>query len=64
MIGPMLEFMKTGQLVTFLAVKIPFIDEDLVWGFHLNLGLDPFHVKFITIDFRVFYFVGFITLRN
>lgn len=40
MVGPMIEFMKTGELVTFLAIKLPFIDEDVVWGFHLNLGLD------------------------
>lgn len=39
MIGPMLEFMKTGELVTFLAIKLPFIDESNVLGFHLNLAI-------------------------
>lgn len=37
MLGPMLEFAKTGHLVTFLAIKLPFIDEDSVWGFQFNL---------------------------
>lgn len=49
MIGPMLEFMKTGELVTFLAIKLPFIDESVVWGFHLNLALQSTITMFGTI---------------
>lgn len=49
MIGPMLEFMKTGHLITFLAIKLPFIDEDLVWGFHLNLALQSTITTFGTV---------------
>lgn len=49
MIGPMLEFMKTGHLITFLAIKLPFIDEDVVWGFHLNLMIQTTITTFGTI---------------
>ncbi|XP_055317947.1 uncharacterized protein LOC129576629 [Sitodiplosis mosellana] len=49
MIGSMLEFMKTGHLVSFLAIKLPFIDEDLVWGFHLNLMIQTTITTFGTI---------------
>lgn len=49
MIGPMLEFMKTGHLVTFLAIKLPFIDEDVLWGFHLNLMIQTTITTFGTI---------------
>lgn len=49
MVGPMLEFIKTGELVTFLAIKLPFIDESVVWGFHLNLALQSTITGFGTI---------------
>lgn len=49
MIGPMLEFMKTGHLITFLAIKLPFIDEDNVLGFHLNLMIQTTITTFGTI---------------
>lgn len=49
MIGPMIEFMKTGNLITFLAIKLPFINEDIVWGFHLNLALQTTITTFGTI---------------
>ncbi|XP_031626433.1 uncharacterized protein LOC116342813 [Contarinia nasturtii] len=49
MIGPMLEFMKTGHLITFLAIKLPFLDEDVVWAFHLNLMLQTTITTFGTI---------------
>lgn len=49
MIGPMLEFMKTGHLLTFLAIKLPFIDEDVLWGFHLNLMIQTTITTFGTI---------------
>lgn len=49
MIGPMLEFMKTGQLITFLALKLPFIDEDNTLGFHLNLTIQTTITTFGTI---------------
>lgn len=49
MTGSMIEFHKTGQLVSFLAIKLPFIDEDVVWGFHLNLMLQTTITAFGTV---------------
>lgn len=49
MIGSAIEFHKTGQLVSFLALKLPFIDEDVVWGFHLNLALQTTITAFGTV---------------
>lgn len=39
MIGSALEFHKTGHLVSFLAIKLPFVDEESVWGFNCNIIL-------------------------
>lgn len=49
MIGPAIEFIKTGDLITFLAIKLPFIDEESVWGFHLNLGIQTLIKLFGTV---------------
>lgn len=49
MIGPMIEYSKTGILVTFLALKLPYIDEDLVWGFHLNVAIQTTITTFGTV---------------
>lgn len=49
MIGPILEYSKTGILITFLALKLPFIDEDSVWGFHLNVAIQTTITAFGTI---------------
>lgn len=49
MTGSMIEFMNTGQLVSFLALKLPFIDEDVVWGFHLNLAMQMTITAFGTV---------------
>lgn len=49
MIGPMLEFMKTGHLITFLGIKLPFIEEDNMLGFHLNLMIQTTITTFGTI---------------
>lgn len=49
MIGPAIEFHKTGNLVTFLALKLPFIDDDSVWGFHLNVFIQTTITFFGTI---------------
>lgn len=35
--GPAIALHKTGEMVTLLATKLPFISDDSVWGFQLNL---------------------------
>lgn len=49
MIGSAIEFHKTGHLVSFLAIQLPFIDEDCVWGFHLNLMLQTVITTYGTV---------------
>lgn len=49
MIGSMIECIQTGHFVSFLAIKLPFIDEDFVWGFHLNLMIQTTITTFGTI---------------
>lgn len=49
MIGPMIRFIQTGEFVTFLAVKLPFIDDDLVWGLHLNVAVQTTITLFGTV---------------
>lgn len=49
MIGPMLHLHQTGELVTFLALKLPYIDGDLVWGLHLNIAIQSTITFFGTV---------------
>lgn len=49
MIGPLIRFFQTGELTTFLAVKLPFIDDDLVWGLHFNIAVQITITLFGTI---------------
>lgn len=49
MIGPIMKFFQTGELVTFLALKLPYIDENLVWGLHLNIAIQSTITFFGTV---------------
>lgn len=49
MIGPAIEYHKTGVLVTFLALKLPFIDDNSILGFHLNVAIQTAITFFGTI---------------